>query len=189
MLFHEIFNDYSRVFNWLFVNNKTVEISSGQGNGAQIKFNLIGEAYISNRSDNGRSDTKRREDEMGKFLSSVMPRNRMRKRDLYRHVSCFIFIRVERRLYHFQSAPQIFDQMKMLNDRKQYHEVLALFDTWKMTSPSKIPSMVITQVLKACAGTGNLQLGKNLHQMIKSDLAEDPYITASLIHLYSDRVG
>lgn len=75
--------------------------------------------------------------------------------------------------------------MKMLNDRKQYDDVLNLFDNLKKTDKSKISPAIITQALKACAGTQNLQIGKSIYQMIPSNMTEDSYINASLINLFS----
>lgn len=77
-------------------------------------------------------------------------------------------------------------RMKQLNDIHQYAKVLDLFNTYKGKKDIKqLSSMIITQALKACSRTGNLQYGSSIHHLVSSRLNTDPYIASSLIHLYS----
>ena len=77
-------------------------------------------------------------------------------------------------------------RMKRLNETHQYEKVLDLFNTYKGKKDIKqLSSMIITQALKACSRTGNLQYGSSIHHLVSSRLNTDPYIASSLIHLYS----
>ncbi|CAF5119674.1 unnamed protein product, partial [Rotaria magnacalcarata] len=74
--------------------------------------------------------------------------------------------------------------MKLLNDRKQFKKVLALFDQHGINNILKLSNFTITQVLKACAHMGDLQRGKIIHNLIASKTKNDIYISSTLIHLY-----
>jgi hypothetical protein len=91
-----------------------------------------------------------------------------------------------RRLISSQTDFDLADRMKRLNDIHQYEKVLDLFNACKArTDMKQLSSMIITQALKACSRTGNLQYGSSIHDLITSRLNTDPYIASSLIHLYS----
>lgn len=47
-------------------------------------------------------------------------------------------------------------------------------------------SFIITQVLKACTQLGNLQYALDIHHLFLSDIQNNTYILASLIHLCSE---
>ena len=75
--------------------------------------------------------------------------------------------------------------MKLLNDKKQFHKALQLFDQCKEQNTGALSSLTVTQALKACAHTGDLRRGLEIHQAIASRTENDDYILASLIHMYS----
>ena len=90
------------------------------------------------------------------------------------------------RLITTRSTIDLGGQMKMLNDKKQFREALRLFDTCREQDPQRmLNSMTITQALKACTNTRDLEHGTSIHRIVEARSKEDTYILASLIHLYS----
>lgn len=77
-------------------------------------------------------------------------------------------------------------EMKMLNDNKQFEKALQLFDEHTKSNIKTCPSFTITQALKACANIGDLQRGSTIHQLVSDRIDSDCFISASLIHLYSE---
>jgi hypothetical protein len=84
-----------------------------------------------------------------------------------------------------QSNLDLGNQMKLLNDKRQFKKTLELFNKHEEKNIEKCSSLIITQALKACAQIGDLQRGETIHHLILSRLKNDFYILASLIHLYS----
>ncbi|CAF5011819.1 unnamed protein product, partial [Rotaria sp. Silwood1] len=77
------------------------------------------------------------------------------------------------------------EQMKMLNNNKQFERALELFDKYREeTTIEKCSNWIIIQALKACTEIGDLQRGSNIHNLLSSRLKHDPYVLPSLIHLY-----
>ncbi|CAF5186314.1 unnamed protein product [Rotaria magnacalcarata] len=93
-------------------------------------------------------------------------------------------ILVGRRLATTQSNVNIGDQMKMLNDNKQYTKALELFDTLSKQNIDKCSNWIIIQALKACTEINDVQHGSQIHNLISSRLKRDPYVLPSLIHFY-----
>ena len=79
----------------------------------------------------------------------------------------------------------IAQQMKTLNDKKQFQKVLHLFDSRNTDDNKPLSNMIITQTLKACASLRDLERGTAIHQLVSSRVRDDQYIVTSLIHLYS----
>ena len=97
--------------------------------------------------------------------------------------SAFILVK---RLVTTRSAVHLGSEMKMLNDKKQFREALRLFDICReQDSQRMLNSMTITQALKACTNTRDLEHGTSIHRIVEARSKEDTYILASLIHLYS----
>jgi hypothetical protein len=92
---------------------------------------------------------------------------------------------LENRSISIQSSLDLGNEMKLLNDRKQYEETLKLLDHHSKQSNEMLSSQIITQALKACTHLGDIQRGKTIHQLISSHLKDDSYILASLIYFYS----
>ncbi|CAM4802829.1 unnamed protein product [Rotaria magnacalcarata] len=93
-------------------------------------------------------------------------------------------ILVGRRLATTQSNVNIGDQMKMLNDNKQYTKALELFNTLNKQNIDKCSNWIIIQALKACTEINDVQHGSQIHNLISSRLKRDPYVLPSLIHFY-----
>jgi len=74
-------------------------------------------------------------------------------------------------------------QMKQLNDKKQFKEALELFDEYKKTNPEAPSDFIFNQALKACTQIGDLQRGLYIHRLFSSQIRNNLYILASLIHL------
>lgn len=75
------------------------------------------------------------------------------------------------------------NQMKNLNDRKQFAETIALFDKHKH---EQIPTdRSIVQVLKACTQLREVKLGRKIHKELSNHSLKDVYIRSALIHFYS----
>ncbi|CAM4844162.1 unnamed protein product [Rotaria magnacalcarata] len=89
-----------------------------------------------------------------------------------------------RRLASTQSNVNIGDQMKILNDNKQYKKALELFDEFNEKTIDKCSNWIIIQALKACTQICDVQRGLKIHNLISSRLKQDPYVLPSLIHFY-----
>ena len=77
--------------------------------------------------------------------------------------------------------------MKMLNQKKQYAQVLDFFDEHTQEKNIKhLSSSVITQALKASTQLGDLRRGQAIHHLVSSRVKTDCYILSSMIHLYSE---
>lgn len=86
------------------------------------------------------------------------------------------------------NIPYKFDlgnQMKSLNDKKQFRNAIEVFDKHMKSNSKAYPSLVITQALKACANIKDYQRGLQIHQLIASRVEQDIHILTSLIHFYS----
>ncbi|CAF0979125.1 unnamed protein product [Rotaria sordida] len=85
-----------------------------------------------------------------------------------------------------KSNANLGDQMKLLNNKKEFKKSLELFDKYKeKNNIEKCSNCIIIQVLKACTEIGDLKHGSNIHNLISPRLKYDPYVLPSLIHLYS----
>ncbi|CAF2061646.1 unnamed protein product [Rotaria magnacalcarata] len=89
-----------------------------------------------------------------------------------------------RRLASTENNVNIGDQMKILNDNKQYKKVLELFDAFNEKNIDKCSNWIVIQALKACTQINDVQHGLKIHNLISSRLKHDPYILPSLIHFY-----
>ena len=78
------------------------------------------------------------------------------------------------------------DQMKILNEKKQFTEALHLFDECRTNDTKALSNMIVMQALRASTNLRDLQRGIRIHQLISARVENDPYIAASLIHLYSE---
>ena len=78
------------------------------------------------------------------------------------------------------------DQMKVLNENKQFAEVIHLFNEYRTNDTNVLSNMIIMQALKASTHLGDLQHGIAIHQLISTRVQHDSYFAASLIHLYSE---
>ena len=87
-----------------------------------------------------------------------------------------------RRCKSIRTVTDLGNRMKEFNDKKQYQQVLQLFDKNKDQDISKFSSMIITQILKACAQMGDLQRGSIISNVVRHRIKNDSYILASLIH-------
>ncbi|CAF3141046.1 unnamed protein product [Rotaria socialis] len=98
--------------------------------------------------------------------------------------SAISLIIVARRSIKIESELNLVNQMKLMDDKKQFNKALELFDKHKDKSIDRSSNMILTQILKACAGIGDLQRGSTIHRLVSSRLENDSYLLASLIHLY-----
>ena len=90
------------------------------------------------------------------------------------------------RLAATQSQLDLGRRMKILNDRKQFKASRQLFDQCRENDhKAPLSSTAITQALKACANTRDLERGVDIHQLVSARNGENTYILTSLIHLYS----
>ena len=96
------------------------------------------------------------------------------------------FIRLTtKRLAATQSNVNIGDQMKILNDNRNYRKALELFDRFKEKNIDKCSNWMIIQALKACTEIRDVQRGCQIHNLVASRLKSDPYVLPSLIHFHS----
>ncbi|CAF1356880.1 unnamed protein product [Rotaria magnacalcarata] len=89
-----------------------------------------------------------------------------------------------KRLNNIKSYINLGTEMKLLNDKKQFEKALAIFDHHGINNITTLSNFAITQVLKACAHTGDLQRGKIIHNLIASETKTDIYVSSTLIHMY-----
>ena len=84
-----------------------------------------------------------------------------------------------------QSNSNLGNQMKLLNEKKQFRKALDLFDKHSKNNTETLSSLVITQALKACAHLKDLHRGSAIHELVSSRAYDDAFISTSIIHLYS----
>lgn len=84
-----------------------------------------------------------------------------------------------------QSNHDLGSMMKSLNDKKQFNQVLELFDKCEANKSQVFSSFIITQTLKACTYAGNIERGMTIHHLFSSQVKTDYYVLASLIYMYS----
>ncbi|CAF4273910.1 unnamed protein product [Rotaria magnacalcarata] len=89
-----------------------------------------------------------------------------------------------RHLTNTRSNLNLGDEMKTLNDNKQYRKALELFDIFNENNINKCSNWTIIQALKACTETNNAQRGVKIHHLISSRLKHDFYVLPSLIQFY-----
>ncbi|CAM2717915.1 unnamed protein product [Rotaria socialis] len=89
-----------------------------------------------------------------------------------------------RHLTSTRSNLNLGDEMKTLNDNKQYRKTLELFDIFNENNINKCSNWAIIQALKACTETNNAQRGVKIHHLISSRLKHDFYVLPSLIQFY-----
>jgi len=75
------------------------------------------------------------------------------------------------------------NQLKQLNDNKQYQKVIHLFENY---SQQHIPTdITINQVLKACVELGDFKRGSDIYQCLSSQSKNNHFIQTNLIRLFS----
>ena len=85
-----------------------------------------------------------------------------------------------------QSNIRLDQQMKLLNNKKEFKKCLDLFDKYNERNPKKFFSPVVTQALKACTQTGDFKRGSSIHNsLVSSGTKIDSHTVSSLIHFYS----
>lgn len=84
-----------------------------------------------------------------------------------------------------QSNVDMSRRMKSFNDSKQYKKTLQLFDENKTNDDVTCSRSALFHVLKASAQLNDLTFSSHLQQLISTQFNNDPYLSASLIHLYS----
>ncbi|CAF1607998.1 unnamed protein product [Rotaria magnacalcarata] len=94
-----------------------------------------------------------------------------------------------RHLTSTRSNLNLGDEMKTLNDNKQYRKALELFDIFNESNINKCSNWTIIQALKACTETNNAQRGVKIHHLISSRLKHDFYVLPSLIQFYSKLIA
>ncbi|CAF3429058.1 unnamed protein product [Rotaria sp. Silwood2] len=103
---------------------------------------------------------------------------------LFTNRSSFVIF-IAKRSAFIQSNADLGDEMKLLNDNKQFEKALDLFNKYKTKSNEQYSNWSLIQALRACTEIGDLQCGSNIHNLVSSRLKYDPYILPSLIHFYS----
>jgi len=85
-----------------------------------------------------------------------------------------------------ESDSKLANQMKVLNDAKQFRKTLQLFNKNKDNNNiNTCSSTIIIQALKACSQLGDLKSGSTIHNLISSRIKNDSWILVSLINMYS----
>ena len=88
----------------------------------------------------------------------------------------------------FSTHPRTIDpgqQMKMLNDKKQFKQTIELFERETKKNKEKLSSFIIDQALKACVEVRDFRRGRDIHQLVQHRLSADSSLVKSLIHFYS----
>lgn len=75
-------------------------------------------------------------------------------------------------------------RLKELNDRKEYSQVIRLFND--KDEQQNTNSLVINQVLRASIEMRDFQRGKEIHQNLSSLLKRNHFIQTNLIRLYGN---
>lgn len=103
---------------------------------------------------------------------------------------CFVSeLQLEMQIYRsvtYMSSIAIANRMKIFNQQKAFEKTLELFESNKNNPSVPLSSAMISQALKACTHTRDFQRGIEIHRFVSSRVKDNPYITASLVHLYSE---
>ncbi|CAF2132356.1 unnamed protein product [Rotaria magnacalcarata] len=89
-----------------------------------------------------------------------------------------------KRLTNTQSSINLANEMKSLNDKKQFKKTLAILDQHGTTNITTLSNFAIIQALKACAHMRDLQRGKTIQNLIAFRTKNDMYVSSALIHMY-----
>ncbi|CAF1329288.1 unnamed protein product, partial [Adineta ricciae] len=87
----------------------------------------------------------------------------------------------------FSTHPRNIDpgqQMKLLNDKKQFKQTIELFERETKKNKEQLSSFIIDQALKACVQVHDFRRGKDIHQLVQHRLSADSSLVKSLIHFY-----
>ncbi|CAF1398340.1 unnamed protein product [Adineta ricciae] len=87
----------------------------------------------------------------------------------------------------FSTRPRNIDpgqQMKVLNDKKQFKQTIELFERKKKKNKDQLSSFIIDQALKACVQVRDFRRGQDIHQLVQHRLSADSSLVKSLIHFY-----
>ncbi|CAF1495358.1 unnamed protein product, partial [Adineta ricciae] len=87
----------------------------------------------------------------------------------------------------FSTHPRNIDpgqQMKILNDKKQFKQTIELFERETKKNKEQLSSFIIDQALKACVQVHDFRRGKDIHQLVQHRLSADSSLVKSLIHFY-----
>ena len=86
---------------------------------------------------------------------------------------------------NIKSSINLANEMKLLNDKKQFKKALAILDQHGTDNITTSSNFLITQALQACAHLGDLQRGKTIHNRITLRVKEDMYLSTTLVQMYS----
>jgi len=101
----------------------------------------------------------------------------------HRFVAVVVAQHTTNRLFSMSSSlMNMFASMRKLIAEQKYQEALDLFNR---NSTSRT-DFAITLALKACTKLKNLEYGSNIHQNLSSSSINNPFISTSLIHFYSE---
>jgi uncharacterized membrane protein YukC len=83
----------------------------------------------------------------------------------------------------FSTLVDFNNQLKQLNNNKQYEKVINLFENY---SQQHIPTdIAINQTLKACIELGDLKRASDIHQRLSPQSKKNHFIQTNLIRLFS----
>jgi hypothetical protein len=81
------------------------------------------------------------------------------------------------------TLPDLGTRIKQLNDARDFHKALALFDVHvQQQDPT---ALAVNQALKACIALGDFKRAINIHQRLSPQLLSNFFIQNNLIRLYS----
>ncbi|UJR29305.1 hypothetical protein I4U23_010519 [Adineta vaga] len=115
----------------------------------------------------------------------------MFNRFIYTHVNLKDLFIIRKEITCFSSSlfPSRSDvdpgqQMKILNQKKQFKQAIDLFNREKQKNTKQLSSLTIQQALKACIQLRDVQRGQDIHHLIQNRLKTDSSLVKSLIHFY-----
>ena len=88
----------------------------------------------------------------------------------------------------FSTHPRTIDpgqQMKILNDKKQFKQTIELFEREAKKNKEQLTSFIIDQALKACIQMRDFRRGQDIHQLVQHRSSADSSLLKSLIYFYS----
>ena len=110
----------------------------------------------------------------------------LKKISLDLSLRCILWTRNSTRcLGSLSDITRLSKEMRNLVEKKNYQQIVSLFDQYVATNPEKLSSLIVNHALKACTELNDLRRGSRIHHFILSKQQIEPRILTSLIHMYS----
>ena len=95
------------------------------------------------------------------------------------------YISMKWNIFMIRSFTNLVNEMKKLNDKKQFKQALDLFYQQEQQNSGNISNSAINLALKSSTKIKDFQGGLSIYDRYSNRVAKDPFILPSVIHLFS----